>query len=667
MVWSLALSELRSLRKLLVANRGEIALRVMRTAKKMGLLTVAVYTDADEQSPHVNFADQSVNIGKGPIAESYLSIEKIMEVALSTGCDAIHPGYGFLSENSDFAEACEKAKVTFVGPSSKAIEAMGNKAKAKAIMKEAGVPCIPGAEVANKNDRELQLAAESVGFPLMIKAAAGGGGRGMRLVNNISDLQKSCEIAKAEALSAFGSSEIILEKSIVEPRHIEIQIMADNFGNIISLGERDCSVQRRHQKIIEESPSPVVDAQLRTKMGEVACLAGKVINYSGAGTIEFLLDKDKNFYFLEMNTRLQVEHPVTEMVTGLDLVELQLNIADDQELPLSQEQVQLCGHSLEVRLYAEDPWKNFLPSTGKIEVWRKHKSPDTRYDDGIVEGQVISPFYDPMLAKVISNGKNREQAIDTLKQSLQNTALYGVKNNRDFLIAILSSEAFRHEDVNTSFLETNDFSASGNKHMEFDEVAVLGALLMTKYSETLIDEAIGFEDELYGWSNSKTIYYPLSFKANDNIYSVNIELKKPNSITVIFEGEKIPIVLNEDHIELNNEKIKLDFIEYKENKLFASYQGKSFKAEIIKEDLKIEDIDKGGKIRAPMHGVIRELFVTVGEKVKKNQVILILEAMKMQHEITASIDGEVSDIYTNIGNQVSVDEDLLNINKEGEK
>ena len=459
------MSELRSLRKLLVANRGEIALRVMKTAKKMGLLTVAVYTDADEQSPHVNFADQSVNIGKGPIAESYLSIEKIMEVALSTGCDAVHPGYGFLSENSDFAEACEKAKVTFVGPSSKAIEAMGNKAKAKAIMKEAGVPCIPGAEVANKNDRELQLAAESVGFPLMIKAAAGGGGRGMRLVNNISDLQKSCEIAKAEALSAFGSSEIILEKSIVEPRHIEIQIMADNFGNIISLGERDCSVQRRHQKIIEESPSPVVDAELRTKMGEVACLAGKVINYSGAGTIEFLLDKDKNFYFLEMNTRLQVEHPVTEMVTGLDLVELQLNIADDQELPLSQEQVQLCGHSLEVRLYAEDPWKNFLPSTGKIEVWRKHKSPDTRYDDGIVEGQVISPFYDPMLAKVISNGKNREQAIDTLKQSLQNTALYGVKNNRDFLIAILSSEAFRHEDVNTSFLETNDFSASGNKHI----------------------------------------------------------------------------------------------------------------------------------------------------------------------------------------------------------
>ena len=521
--------------------------------------------------------------------------------------------------------------------------------------------------MANKNDRELQLAAESVGFPLMIKAAAGGGGRGMRLVNNISDLQKSCEIAKAEALSAFGSSEIILEKSIVEPRHIEIQIMADNFGNIISLGERDCSVQRRHQKIIEESPSPVVDAQLRTKMGEVACLAGKVINYSGAGTIEFLLDKDKNFYFLEMNTRLQVEHPVTEMVTGLDLVELQLNIADDQELPLSQEQVQLCGHSLEVRLYAEDPWKNFLPSTGKIEVWRKHKSPDTRYDDGIVEGQVISPFYDPMLAKVISNGKNREQAIDTLKQSLQNTALYGVKNNRDFLIAILSSEAFRHEDVNTSFLETNDFSASGNKHMEFDEVAVLGALLMTKYSETLIDEAIGFEGELYGWSNSKTIYYPLSFKANDNIYSVHIELKKPNSITVNFEGEKIQIVLNGDHIELNDEKIKLDFIEYKENKLFASYQGKSFKAEIIKEDLKIEDIDKGGKIRAPMHGVIRELFVTVGEKVKKNQVILILEAMKMQHEITASIDGEVSDIYTNIGNQVSVDEDLLNINKEGEK
>ena len=661
------MSELRSLKKLLIANRGEIALRVMRTAKKMGLLTVAVYTDADHLSPHVNFADQSVNIGKGPIAESYLSIEKIVEVALSTGCDAVHPGYGFLSENSDFAEACEKAKVIFVGPSSKAIEAMGNKAKAKAIMKEAGVPCIPGAEVENKNDRELQLAAESVGFPLMIKAAAGGGGRGMRLVNNISDLQKNCEIAKAEALGAFGSSEIILEKSIVEPRHIEIQIMADNFGNIISLGERDCSVQRRHQKIIEESPSPVVDAQLRTKMGEVACLAGRVINYSGAGTIEFLLDKEKNFYFLEMNTRLQVEHPVTEMVTGLDLVELQLKVADDQELSLSQEQVQLSGHSLEVRLYSEDPLKNFLPSTGKIEVWRKHQAPYTRYDDGIIEGQVISPFYDPMIAKVISYGKNREQAIDELKKSLEKTALFGVKNNRDFLIAILSSNAFTYEDVNTSFLENNDFSVSGNEHTKLDEVAILSALLMAKYSERLIDDAQDFENELYGWSNSKAIQYPLSFKSKDEMYSVHIELKKHGVVTVNFEGSKLEVCLNEDHVEINNKKVDLDFIEYRENRLFVSYEGNSFGAELIKEDLKTEDKDKGGKISAPMHGVIRDLFVSVGDKVKKNQVILILEAMKMQHEIIASTDGEISDIYTKIGEQVSADADLLNINKEGEK
>ena len=661
------MSELRSLKKLLIANRGEIALRVMRTAKKMGLLTVAVYTDADHLSPHVNFADQSVNIGKGPIAESYLSIEKIVEVALSTGCDAVHPGYGFLSENSDFAEACEKAKVIFVGPSSKAIESMGNKAKAKAIMKEAGVPCIPGAEVENKNDRELQLAAESVGFPLMIKAAAGGGGRGMRLVNNISDLQKNCEIAKAEALGAFGSSEIILEKSIVEPRHIEIQIMADNFGNIISLGERDCSVQRRHQKIIEESPSPVVDAQLRTKMGEVACLAGRVINYSGAGTIEFLLDKEKNFYFLEMNTRLQVEHPVTEMVTGLDLVELQLKVADDQELSLSQEQVQLSGHSLEVRLYSEDPLKNFLPSTGKIEVWRKHQAPYTRYDDGIIEGQVISPFYDPMIAKVISYGKNREQAIDELKKSLEKTALFGVKNNRDFLIAILSSNAFTYEDVNTSFLENNNFSVSGNEHTKLDEVAILSALLMTKYSERLIDDAQDFENELYGWSNSKAIQYPLSFKSKDEIYSVHIEIKKRGVVTVNFEGSKLEVCLNEDHVEINNKKVGLDFIEYRENRLFVSYEGNSFEAKLIKEDLKTEDKDKGGKISAPMHGVIRDLFVSVGDKVKKNQVILILEAMKMQHEIIASTDGDISDIYTKIGEQVSADADLLNINKEGEK
>ena len=447
------MSELRSLRKLLVANRGEIALRVMRTAKKMGLLTVAVYTDADEQSPHVNFADQSVNIGKGPIAESYLSIEKIMEVALSTGCDAVHPGYGFLSENSDFAEACEKAKVTFVGPSSKAIEAMGNKAKAKAIMKEAGVPCIPGAEVANKNDRELQLAAESVGFPLMIKAAAGGGGRGMRLVNNISDLQKSCEIAKAEALSAFGSSEIILEKSIVEPRHIEIQIMADNFGNIISLGERDCSVQRRHQKIIEESPSPVVDAQLRTKMGEVACLAGKVINYSGAGTIEFLLDKDKNFYFLEMNTRLQVEHPVTEMVTGIDIIKEQIWIAFSGETALKQSDIVPRGHAIECRINAEDASKNFQPSPGVITMCHQPSGFRTRVDGSIFQGYKVTPYYDSMVCKLICHGRNRTEAIQRMNRSLDEFVIEGITTTIPLHKKLLNHKKFINSDFNVSWLD----------------------------------------------------------------------------------------------------------------------------------------------------------------------------------------------------------------------
>src|SRR5215470_12104765 len=404
--------------KVLVANRGEIAWRVMRTAKAMGYRTVAVYSDADKDAPHVAFADEAARIGPPPVGESYLSIARILEAAKTSGADAVHPGYGFLSENEAFAAACDKAGLTFIGPPAAAIAAMGNKAAAKRRMIEAGVPCVPGYQGADQSDGILEKEARKIGLPVMVKAAAGGGGRGMRLVESAGDLAEAIRTARAEAESAFGSGELILEKAVVDTRHVEIQVFADNHGNVIHLGERDCSVQRRHQKVIEEAPSPAVDAGLRQRMGAAAVAAATAIGYRGAGTVEFLLASDGAFYFLEMNTRLQVEHPVTEAITGLDLVEWQLKVAAGEKLPLTQEQVAFSGHAIEVRLYAEDAYAGFLPQTGCMDVWRPASGPGVRIDHGMKDGLQISPFYDPMLAKVIAHGRTREQARERLAREL---------------------------------------------------------------------------------------------------------------------------------------------------------------------------------------------------------------------------------------------------------
>jgi geranyl-CoA carboxylase alpha subunit len=658
------MSKIKNIQSILIANRGEIAVRIIKTANDLGLRTIAVYTDADKMAPHVSLANEAINIGEGPIADSYLSIERIIEAALKTDAQAIHPGYGFLSENHKFSEACEKSGIIFVGPSSRAIELMGNKAQAKRIMKIAGVPCVPGDEVNNKNDRELLITAETIGFPLMIKAAAGGGGRGMRLVNHISELQKSCEIARSEAQNAFGSSEIIFEKAIIEPRHIEIQIMADNFGNVISLGERDCSVQRRHQKIIEESPSPVVGSELRKKMGEVACAAAKEINYSGAGTIEFLLDKDMNFYFLEMNTRLQVEHPVTEMVTGLNLVEMQLKVADGQALDLNQDDVVLTGHSIEVRLYAEDPLNRFLPSTGKIEVWRPDNLSDTRYDSGIVEDQLITPFYDPMIAKIISKGKNRKDAINKLRNSLLKTALFGVKNNRDFLISILESDAFNGLEVNTSFLENNKFDDLPTK-IKNSEKAIMASLIFVKsQASELINSSLQIEKELLGWSNVKNLKHPVFLEFKDEIIKTDVSFTGLTSFKANSERKEDNITFEENVILMNGKKYSLYFTEIKENTLYVNINGESFKIEKANSSSKSDEEDDPGSILAPMHGVIKEINIRSGDKIKKGQILFILEAMKMQHEVTARSDGFVSEVFTKIGEQVSADQQLLNIKLE---
>ena len=658
------MSEIKTFKSLLVANRGEIASRIIKTANDIGLKTIAVYTDADAMSPHVSIANEAINIGAGPIGDSYLSIKKIIDVAKKAGADAIHPGYGFLSENHNFSEACKSSGIVFVGPSPKSIELMGNKAQAKRIMKNAGVPCVPGEEVENKNDRELMISAETIGFPLMIKAAAGGGGRGMRLVNNITELQKNCEIARSEAENAFGSSEIIFEKAIIDPRHVEIQIMADNLGNVISLGERDCSVQRRHQKIIEESPSPAVDDDLRKNMGEVACAAAKEINYSGAGTVEFLLDENKNFYFLEMNTRLQVEHPVTELVTDLDLVEMQLKVADGQALGVTQEDIELHGHAMEVRLYAEDPSNNFMPSTGKIEVWSPDSSSDTRYDNGIVEGQTISPFYDPMIAKVISKGKDREEAITKLRQSLLKTALFGIKNNRDFLISILSSVAFKSSEVNTSFLENNKFDASAVSLKEVEKAIIGAVIFIDLEAQENRMVSLGLEPELKGWSNIKNLKYPLTLKVAEEVISIELAFKGLTSFDVLNNGTVYKVAYKNDIIMIDGNEYPVFFSEVKNNTLFINISEFSFKAERVTSSLISHEIEDQGNVLAPMHGVIKEIFVSNGDKVEKGQIIFILEAMKMQHEVSATGTGLVSEVNVNEGDQVEAEQQLLNIEME---
>ncbi|WP_372876492.1 acetyl/propionyl/methylcrotonyl-CoA carboxylase subunit alpha, partial [Pseudomonas sp.] len=393
--------------KILIANRGEIACRVMRTAQDIGYRTVAVYSEADSDARHVHLADEAVCIGPAQVNQSYLLIDAIIAAAQKTGADAIHPGYGFLSENADFARACEAAGIVFIGPTVEAIHLMGSKRLSKIAMLQAGVPCIPGYEGAEQDDETLSREAERIGFPLMIKASAGGGGRGMRLVHESSELLAQIRTARSEAQNAFGSAELILERAVIQPRHVEIQVFGDAHGNIVYLGERDCSVQRRHQKVVEEAPCPLMTPELRQAMGEAAVKAAASVDYVGAGTVEFLLDRNGEFFFLEMNTRLQVEHPVTELITGQDLVAWQIRTASGQPLPLKQEEIRLTGHAMEVRLYAENSAQNFLPQTGQVLRWEPALLDGIRIDHGLLEGQVISPFYDPMLAKVIAYGATR--------------------------------------------------------------------------------------------------------------------------------------------------------------------------------------------------------------------------------------------------------------------
>ncbi|WP_047551389.1 acetyl-CoA carboxylase biotin carboxylase subunit [Psychroserpens sp. Hel_I_66] len=467
------------MKKILVANRGEIALRVMKTAKKMGIKTVAVYSTIDRQSPHVKFADEAVLIGEAPSNKSYLLGNKIIEVAKSLNVDAIHPGYGFLSENADFAEACEQNNIIFIGPKSHAIRIMGSKLAAKDAVKSYNIPMVPGTDEAITDIADAKKIAANIGFPILIKASAGGGGKGMRIVEKESEFESQMDRAISEAVNAFGDGSVFIEKYVASPRHIEIQVMADTHGNYIHLFERECSIQRRHQKVVEEAPSSVLTPELRSKMGEAAVNVAKACDYVGAGTVEFLLDEHHNFYFLEMNTRLQVEHPVSEIITNTDLVELQIKVANGEKLPMQQKDLKITGHALELRVYAEDPLNDFLPSVGTLETYKLPEGKGIRVDNGFEEGMEIPIYYDPMISKLITYGNTRDEAISLMKQAISDYDIKGIETTLPFGTFVCEHDAFRSGNFDTHFVKKY-FSAEKMK-LQHEKEAKIAALIALKH------------------------------------------------------------------------------------------------------------------------------------------------------------------------------------------
>ena len=655
----------------LVANRGEIACRVIRSASAEGYRTIAVYSEADAGAPHVQLADEAVCIGPGPVNESYLVAEKIIAAAVSTGAQSVHPGYGFLSENADFARACEDAGLVFIGPSAEAIHLMGNKAEAKRRMLDAGVPCVPGYEGEQQDDASLLAEAANIELPLMVKAAAGGGGRGMRLVHDRDELAGAINLARAEAESAFGSGELILEQAIQRPRHVEVQVFADTQGNTVHLGERDCSVQRRHQKVVEEAPCPVMTEALRNEMGAAAVAAAQSIDYRGAGTVEFLLDENGRFYFLEMNTRLQVEHPVTELVTGLDLVALQLQVAQGEPLGLSQEDVQLTGHAIEVRLYSEDPAQDFLPTSGPVDLWQPPAGAGVRVDAGICSGQDISPFYDPMVAKIIASGPTREVARARLVEALKNTVLFGPAHNRDFLIACLQQETFAAGEATTAFIaeEFGDGGFSANQP-DFTDNAIAAALEVALQYQALQSSSVIVSTELRNWSSASPLVSRKQYAHGDSCYDLS---------TMSLGGDRYRVFDSENSADIEVQAIgnnraniviggALQRLRYHLAGPGKLHLDNGASSALYSDQVRLDGSDDaaggGGSIIAPMHGLLQEIRVAEGESVEAGQTVAVLEAMKMHYEIVAEADGTVANIVASAGNQVAADDLILEIKVE---
>ncbi|CBV42818.1 acetyl/propionyl/methylcrotonyl-CoA carboxylase subunit alpha [Halomonas elongata] len=661
---------------LLVANRGEIACRVMRTARRMGLRTVAVYSDADAGARHVREADEAVRLGPAAAQASYLDIQAVIAAARRTGAGAVHPGYGFLSENGDFVAALAEADITFVGPPASAIAAMGDKSAAKARMHDAGVPLVPGYHGDDQDDALLKAEADRIGYPVLLKASAGGGGKGMRVVESAEAFQAALDGCRRESRAAFGDDRMLIEKYLTQPRHVEVQVFCDSQGNGVYLFERDCSVQRRHQKVLEEAPAPGMTEALRREMGEAAVRAAREIGYVGAGTVEFLLDADHSFFFMEMNTRLQVEHPVTEMITGQDLVEWQLRVAMGEPLPLSQDELTITGHSFEARLYAEDPAQDFLPATGTLNRFELDlagaglEPAQVRLDSGVASGDAVSMHYDPMLAKLIVHGDDREQALATLNRALAALDIQGVTTNRDFLQRLATHPAFRAAELDTRFIEHHEAELFAPRHYtaeEYASAALVGLhqLGQERESDSPWDRHDGFrlnaehtirialcdpdriddEDALVIVEGKRAAPgAPWRLRIGDQAFDATLQPLDGDAVAVTLDGHRRRL---QTRLVDNNLVVMVD--PRRETRLLWR---------------RIDAIDHGhheaeSTLTAPMHGTVVTLLVQPGERVEKGMALMVMEAMKMEHTLTAPADGQVESFHFQAGDTVGQGDVLL--------
>ncbi len=661
--------------RLLIANRGEIACRVIRTARRLGIATVAVYSEADTESLHVELADEARLIGPAPAADSYLKIDAILDAAKASGAQAVHPGYGFLAENAAFAEACAAASLIFVGPPAAAIRAMGSKSEAKAIMAEAGVPLVPGYHGANQDVAVLERAARVVGYPVLIKASAGGGGKGMRIVERPRDFDQAAAAAKREAASAFGDDRLLIEKYLTRPRHIEVQVFADSHGEVLHLFERDCSIQRRHQKVLEEAPAPGLEPERRAAMGAAAVEAAKAVGYVGAGTVEFIAEGE-SFYFMEMNTRLQVEHPVTEMITGQDLVEWQLRVAVGEALPLKKDELAINGHAIEARIYAEDPARGFLPATGRLVHLRfPEPGPHLRVETGVRAGDEVSVHYDPMIAKLVVWGEDRPAAVRRLAAMLDDTQAVGLATNLAFLAEVARHPAYRAGELDTGFIERHGRNLVPPEAPAPDDVLALAglAVLQQRRAEAAA-QAVRSEDPYSPWHRT-------------NGWRLNVETH--SRLVFLDHGEEVPVTVhfrpNGYLFDLPGGSLEVQGQLDGKGNLTAELGGRHVSATVVRDGgtltlligarahaLQLHDplaagvaADAGGgRLTAPMPGKVIVVHVSVGSRVTRGEPLLVLEAMKMEHTIAAPGDGRVAQIYFAAGDLVEEGAELIDLDLE---
>jgi 3-methylcrotonyl-CoA carboxylase alpha subunit len=647
--------------KILIANRGEIACRVIKTAHQLGIRCVAVYSEADANARHVQMADEAYLLGPAPSKESYLRADKILAIAKQSGAQAVHPGYGFLSENEDFAAACAEAGVVFIGPPVPAIAAMGSKSAAKEIMSQAGVPLVPGYHGDNQDEAFLAQEADNVGYPLLLKAAYGGGGKGMKVVWQQSEFLEQLQSAKREALNGFGNDKILLERYLTKPRHVEIQVFADNVGNAVYLHERDCSIQRRHQKVIEEAPAPNFTAEQRKAMGEAAVKAAQAIGYAGAGTVEFLFDEDGSFYFMEMNTRLQVEHPVTEMITGQDLVKWQLLVASGQPLPLTQHEIPLDGHSIEVRVYAEDPDHDFLPATGKLTYLRQ---PDAnrhvRIDTGVVENDEVSPFYDPMIAKLIVWDESRDRAIARMRRALDDYRIAGVKTNLNFLTRLVEHPAFGRAELDTHFIEHHQADLFAPEQNEPTQALILAALYLLLKQQPQTQANSPWQSAI-GWRMNENAC--VSFNLSQGEQQQTVRITQQADAFVVCVADLCLVIkaqLQQDELlaTISGHQCKVRVSQFGETvSVFIKQQRFDFDYKTVVEVASADE--SAGSLKAPMNGTVVAVLVENGQAVEAGQTLLVMEAMKMEYAIKAPAAGVVNALFYATGDLVKDGAELV--------